>query len=278
MNLILNASDSLEGEAGSVEVRVRSMQVSRDLLRRGFVGRDLPAGLYVTLEVSDSGCGMDSETLSRIFDPFFTTKFTGRGLGLASSLGIVRSHHGAILVESRKEKGTTFQLLFPALEETGMQEEPGEEVDALPSPPVTTGQRGTVLIVDDEAAVRRLAASSLERAGFDVMLAADGKEGVGAFLENAEDIDAILLDLTMPGMDGREVLDEIRKVSEEIPVVLSSGFSEDQALQGLVDSSHTTFLRKPYAPCSLQQMMTRLTGLGTGCTSDDPPGRRLSIA
>lgn len=278
MNLILNASDSLEGEEGSVEVRVRSMQVSRDLLRRGFVGRDLPAGLYVVLEVSDTGCGMDSETLSRIFDPFFTTKFTGRGLGLASSLGIVRSHHGAILVESRKGKGTTFQLLFPALEETEREKEKEDEVDALPSPPPTAGQRGTVLIVDDEAAVRRLAASSLERAGFDVMLAEDGKEGVGVYLENAEAIDAVLLDLTMPGMDGREVLNEIRRVSDQIPVVLSSGFSEDQALQGLVDSSHTTFLRKPYAPCSLQEMMTRLTGLGTGCSSDAPRGTKLSIA
>lgn len=265
MNLILNASDSLEGDPGTVEVRVKSLDAQRELLQRGFVGRDLPAGRYVALEVSDSGCGMDSDTLARIFDPFFTTKFTGRGLGLASSLGIVRSHHGAILVESKKGKGTTFRLLFPAMEQGQVRSESQEDLAFASGSVSCEGEGGCVLVVDDEPAVRKLASSALERAGFSAILAADGEEGVRVFHEKREEIDAILLDLTMPGMDGREVLEEVRRVDTRIPVVLSSGFSEDQALHGISESSRTSFLRKPYPPCALQDVISDLTGLGTGC-------------
>jgi PAS domain S-box-containing protein len=278
MNLILNASDSLEGESGSVGVRVRSLEVGRDLLLRSFVGQDLPTGLYVALEVSDSGCGMDSETLARIFDPFFTTKFTGRGLGLASSLGIVRGHHGAVLVQSKKGKGTTFQLLFPALEEVRSEGVPSE-VPSIPlKVPPSIGDRGCVLIVDDEPAVRRLASATLERAGFTSILTEDGEEGLRSFRERRGDIDAVLLDLTMPGMDGREVLVRIREIDPGMPVILSSGFSEDQVLNGIGDGTNTTFLRKPYLPSSLQEMMTKLTGRCRGSGARKSDMARRSIA
>jgi len=265
MNLIINASDSLEGDPGTLEVRVRGITAGRELLRRGFVGQDLPAGEYVALEVSDTGCGMDSETLSRIFDPFFTTKFTGRGLGLASSLGIVRAHHGAILVDSKPRRGTSFQLLFPALEETARPEpiEPGAASGpAVPPPPPQTGERGCILVVDDEPAVRRLAVSALERVGFSSILAEDGEEGARIFMERQGEIDAVLLDLTMPGMDGREALEEIRALDPGIPVVLSSGFSEDVALNGTVHGTSVRFLRKPYPPSILQDLVMQLTGKG----------------
>jgi PAS domain S-box-containing protein len=264
MNLILNGSDALEGEAGALEIRVRSLEAKRDLLKRGFVGRDLPEGRYVALEVGDSGCGMDSETLARIFDPFFTTKFTGRGLGLASTLGIVRGHRGAILVDSRKGRGTTFTLLFPALDapdvtvETKVESRPVGERRASP------GERGCVLVVDDEPGVRRLAASTLERVGFATLLAENGDEGIRVFGTRQGEIDAVLLDMTMPGMDGREVLEQLRHLNSEVPVVLSSGFSEDQALEGISVDPGTTFLRKPYPPSALQELVEELTGPGPG--------------
>jgi len=266
MNLILNASDSLEGKPGTVEVRVRNLYASRELLSRSFVGQDLPAGNYVALEVMDTGCGMDSETLARIFDPFFTTKFTGRGLGLASSLGVARCHHGAILVQSRMGKGTTFQLLFPAEPgSSGSGERAAEIENRKPTRP-SSGERGCVLVVDDESAVRRLASSVLERAGFTPLLAGDGNEGLEIFQSRHQEIDAVLLDLTMPGMDGREVLEGIRAVDEKVPVALSSGFTEDQALQGVSKSGHTVFLRKPYTPCGLQDLISGLTGKGRSCS------------
>ena len=274
MNLILNASDSLEGNPGTVEVRIRSLYASRELLSRSFVGQDLPAGSYVALEVADTGCGMDSDTLARIFDPFFTTKFTGRGLGLASSLGIARSHQGAILVQSKLERGTTFQLLFPAVRES-----PADQESEPPAPPPQTsrgsgGGPGEVLVVDDEAAVRNLATITLERAGLKPILASDGEEGLKLFQERQGEIDLVLLDLTMPGMDGREVLERIRELDESIPVILSSGFSEDQALNGIRKGTRTRFLRKPYTPCALTDLISGLTGQGGKC----PPGADASGA
>lgn len=274
MNLIMNASDSLEGKTGSVEVRVRGITADRDLLKKSFVGRELPPGEYLSLEVSDSGCGMDADTLAKIFDPFFTTKFTGRGLGLASSLGIVRSHNAAILVESRAGKGTTFQILFPS--HVGSD---GGEVDAGPEDPGTraregSGQEGRVLLVDDESSVRKLAESALRRTGFTCIQAQDGEEGIHLFREHREEIHAVLLDLTMPGMDGREVLAEIRVTDPTLPVILSSGFSQNQALDGVSDGECTVFLRKPYPPSALQELMTKLTGRGTG--GSRPGGNRIT--
>ncbi len=269
MNLIMNASDSLEGRTGTVEVRVRGLQADGNLLKRSFVGRELSPGEYLSLEVADSGCGMDADTLAKIFDPFFTTKFTGRGLGLASSLGIVRCHNAAILVESKAGKGTTFQILFPAHrgpEDKGPEEDPD---DPDTSSREGSGEEGRVLVVDDESAVRTLAEAALRRAGFTCLHARDGEEGVRLFMENRHEVHGVLLDLTMPGMDGREVLAEIRGVDQDIPVILSSGFSQNQALDGVAQGASTLFLRKPYAPSDLQELMSRVTGRGRGSMTEE---------
>lgn len=305
MNLILNASDALAGGPGTVEVRVRTVVADRELLRRSFVGQDLPEGVYVSLEVEDTGCGMDAETLARIFDPFFTTKFTGRGLGLASALGIVRNHGGAILVRSHPGRGTDFQILFPVARRTGSgsgeggwsspEAGHGGREGSLPqnggasggspstgSPPdAFQWERGTgdpccgggdnggggsgrkaVLVVDDEAAVRRFAGHVLHRAGFSVLEAGTGEEGIQRLEAHQAEIAAILLDLTMPGMDGREVLKRVRSLSPGIPVILSSGYSQESALQGIGDGTVTRFLRKPYSPSALQGMILELISKG----------------
>lgn len=288
MNLILNASDALGGESGTIEVRVRTVVADRELLRRSFVGQDLPEGKYVSLEVEDTGCGMDGETLARIFDPFFTTKFTGRGLGLASTLGIVRGHSGAILVQSHPGRGTNFQILFPPAHGERRQAGGGGGPASVPgdgSPPAPTPRdpsppgeepsipcgeggdggggwrREVVLVVDDEAAVRRFAGCVLNRAGFSILEAGTGEEGVQRFQAHREEIAAVLLDLTMPGMDGREVLKRVRSISPEVPVILSSGYSQEAALQGLGDGPATRFLRKPYSPSALRGLVLELTGV-----------------
>jgi len=279
MNLIMNASDALEGDSGTVEIRVGSLTAGRELLRRSYVGEDLPEGRYVSLEVSDTGCGMDSATLSRIFDPFFTTKFTGRGLGLASTLGIVRSHRGAVLVDSQRGRGTTFRLLFPALEDHEDRSESGatrRSSRSVSSARARGDGKGSVLIVDDESAVRNLAKQTLKRVGFTSLSAGDGQEGLTLFRKSRAEIGAVLLDLTMPGMDGQEVLREIRALSPELPVILSSGFSRDQALPALQGDPRTHFLQKPYAPPDLQELMTSLLGPPPEPGREETKGRSIA--
>lgn len=264
MNLIMNASDALEGCSGTVEIRVESVKAGKELLQRSFVGKELPEGRYVSLEVEDSGCGMDAETLGRIFDPFFTTKFTGRGLGLASTLGIVRSHKGAVFVQSQPGKGTTFRILFPAVGGGRPEALSPEEEGTRVMPGESARRAGAVLVVDDEEAVRRFAVKAVERGGFETIAARDGEEGLSLFRERGEEIGIVLLDLTMPGMDGREVLEEIRAMDSDVPVVLSSGFSADQALMGLEADPGVRFLRKPYSPATLQEVMGSLLTVADG--------------
>src|SRR5882724_960248 len=185
MNLILNASEALGGNIGDIVVSTGVIDADRAYLSETFLDEHLPEGRYVYLEVSDTGCGMDKETRSRMFDPFFTTKFTGRGLGLAAVLGIVRSHRGAIKLYSEPGQGTAFKVLFPSSEQAAPAiEQSSEGVE------VWRGT-GTVLIVDDEEGVRFVAGKALEKAGFTVMMAADGRAGVQMFRTHADEITAV---------------------------------------------------------------------------------------
>ncbi len=267
MNLIMNASDALEGEAGTITVRVRAVDAGPALLWRSYLGQDHPPGRYVALEVSDTGCGMDEETLGRIFDPFFTTKATGRGLGLASTLGIVRSHGGAILVDTKPGEGTTFCILFPeggpksgrSVVEQPVREKEGEAPDD-----------GGVLLVDDEDAVRGLASAVLRRMGVRVYEARDGEEGYRIFRAHRRRIDAALLDLTMPGMTGREVLDALRRIAPGLPVILSSGYTEETALEGIEEDPRVMFLRKPYTPEGLRVKILEALRRARELSTDGP--------
>jgi CheY-like chemotaxis protein len=208
-------------------------------------GHVLPAGNYVFLEVGDTGCGMDAETQNRIFDPFFTTKFTGRGLGLAAVLGIIRSHQGGIRVHSEPRAGTTFRVMFPAIEATA-----SPELSDLPEEQSWVSE-GVVLVVDDQPAVRNLARLILERSGLTVLMATDGKEGVEVFTRHAHEIHAVLLDLNMPGMDGGEVFRHITQLVPGVRVVLCSGYNEQDVNTKLQGRRPAGFLRKPYHPWEL---------------------------
>ncbi|MDQ6707846.1 MAG: response regulator, partial [Acidobacteriota bacterium] len=202
-------------------------------------GANASAGQYVYLEVADSGHGMDEETKSRIFDPFFTTKFTGRGLGLAAVSGIVRGHNGAMTVETRMGHGTTFRIMFPALERSAPKKTAGFEAMELRG-------SGTVLVVEDEPVVARIAKAALEHYGYTVLTAENGKEAVEIFERSHERIAAVLLDLIMPVMSGEEALEQFRKIDPNVPVVITSGHRELAANHRVQEVGAAGHLQKPY--------------------------------
>jgi PAS domain S-box-containing protein len=252
MNLIMNASDALAGNPGAIAVQTSEIQLTRDDLRDYYLGSSAEPGAYVCLQVEDDGCGMDEETLKQIFEPFFTTKFTGRGLGLAATLGIVRAHNGLVDVVSVSGRGTRFRILFPA---TGSKGE-GKKVRPTPTEaPWKDG--GTILVVDDEPAVRHLAKSALQRGGFDTVEAADGREALRV-LQSDHDVSLVLLDLAMPELDGIQVLRIIREEGTELPVLISSGYTDQSLPDDALGTGHTDFLRKPYTPTELLHTVTEL--------------------
>jgi PAS domain S-box-containing protein len=237
MNLVLNASEAVGDVEGVIAVSVGQTECDRAVLGACWVDDGLEPGPYVYLEVTDTGCGIPREQKSRIFDPFFTTKFTGRGLGLPAVLGIVRGHRGAIAVTSTPGKGTTFRVYFPA------SRRPAAAAEA------TVGEswrgEGTVLLVDDEPMVRTVGKKMLERLGFDVLLADDGLQAL-ALAEAHPELVLILLDLTMPRLDGAGTYRELARVAPATPVVVTSGYSE-QDLEGRFEGERFAgFLQKPF--------------------------------
>ena len=252
MNLITNASEAIGDRNGSITVATGVMPVDRDYLSETYLNDDLPEGRYVYLEVSDTGCGLDQETQTKIFDPFFTTKFTGRGLGLASVLGIVRGHRGAIKVYSEFGRGTTFKVLFPC-----SAEKTREGTAPAVSAPLGAGWRGqgTVLVVDDEEEVRAVTRAMLEEFGFSVLVAGDGREGVELFRQHAREIVAVLLDLTMPGLSGEETLQGFLAIQPGARVILTSGYNELEATRRFAGKGLASFIQKPYQTLALAQKL-----------------------
>ena len=252
MNLVINASEAIGDRSGVVAITTGAMHCDRAYLTETYLDESLPEGLYVYLEVADTGCGMSEETRAKIFDPFFTTKFTGRGLGLAAVLGVVRGHRGALKVYSELGKGTTFKVLFPASTQPVLTE------------PVTgTGAEawrgsGTVLVVDDEEEVRGLARFMLAAMGFDVLTAADGREGVALFRTEAERIRLVLLDMTMPHLDGAETFRELRRIRGDVRALLSSGYNEQAATNTFAGKGLAGFIQKPYGFKELQAAVRKV--------------------
>jgi nitrogen-specific signal transduction histidine kinase/CheY-like chemotaxis protein len=251
MNLITNASEALSGPGGGIDVRAREVFVSAAELASFTLSESAAPGRFVELSVADDGCGMDAATLGRIFEPFYTRKFAGRGLGLAAALGIVRRHRGAIRIESEPGHGTRATLLLPALE---------RDVPTRPLPRASEEAwrgSGTVLLVDDQADAREVGTLMLQRAGFQVVAACDGDEALELFRTHRSDVVCVLLDLTMPGMGGREVHAALRTLSDDVPIVLCSGFPEDAAQELFEGNDLAGFLEKPFTSASLLQSIRR---------------------
>ena len=220
LNLATNASEALGGSGGTVCIRVGSVELDRRALDALVLGEGLATGTYSFLEVSDDGCGLSEESRHRIFDPYFSTKRPGRGLGLATVLGVVRSHEGAIELESRAGVGTRFRILLPASSPAALASPEAARTDTDPSASVPPG---AVLFIDDEAGICRFARRALEPLGIDVLTAADAEAGL-ALLRSDPRVSAIFLDLVMPGMTADEAMAEFERLRPGIPVVLMSGY------------------------------------------------------
>jgi PAS domain S-box-containing protein len=245
MNLITNASEACDKAGGHIVLRVTDEHVRDPEGATGWIGEPPPSGRYVVLEVRDTGEGMDARTQQRIFDPFFTTKGTRRGLGLAAVLGIIRGHKGAVQLLSELGGGTTFRVLIPSAGP------PREEVQLSPASPSEWRGGGTILVVDDEEIVRDVTRLALEDAGFTVVGAAEGEEAIRVVKEDGGDLALVILDLTMPGLSGEEVFFEIHRLRPGLPVVLCSGYSEQEAAAHLAGEGLAGFLQKPFRATEL---------------------------
>lgn len=252
MNLITNASEAMGDQSGVISVATGVMECNRAYLADSYLDDKLPAGKYVFLEVTDTGAGMDEETRRRIFDPFFTTKFTGRGLGLAVVLGIIRGHQGAIQVYSEPGKGTSFKILLPAKDWTPEDLAPSTTSWA----PLSPGK--TILLVDDDDNVRRVGTKMLTILGFNVLTAARGREALEMFRTGGDGIDCVILDLTMPEMSGEEVLRDLRQLRRNVCVILSSGYNEQDVTQKFVGKGLAGFIQKPYTMDNLRIILNRV--------------------
>ncbi|MBF0547245.1 MAG: PocR ligand-binding domain-containing protein [Candidatus Riflebacteria bacterium] len=243
MNLIINASEAIGDNIGTIKISVDARDWTSENLRK-IEFNDLAPGRYLILEVKDSGCGMDNATCSQVFDPFFSTKKTGRGLGLSAVQGIVRSHKGRIRVDSEKGQGTSFLIMFPAVKGVF------DDFSEINPEEVKWQKSGTVLFADDLESVRSFGKKVLEHLGFKVILAQNGNEAVELFYKSEttdqEPIVCAILDLSMPVKDGIEAFREIRRLRPEIPIIISSGYDEQDVVLKLVREEHVGFIKKPY--------------------------------
>ncbi len=258
MNLITNASEAIGDKVGTITISTGAQEYTEADLKTSLIPEKRAAGRFVWLEVSDTGCGMTSDVARRVFEPFFTTKFTGRGLGMSTVLGIVRGHNGTIFMKSRPNQGTLIRVLFPISASpipldissaSALTATENASLSANPSPhaaDMTAASSILILVVDDEQIVRDICANILRRLGYRTLTAQDGEEGVQVFREHAAEIALVILDLTMPRMDGVSAFREMRQVRPDVRVILSSGHAEQSALRHFEGQGIAGFLQKPY--------------------------------
>lgn len=254
MNLVINAAEAItDQQSGAVSVRTGRRHIDKAFTCGQLSGQEVAPGEYVVLEVEDSGVGMDEATQARIFEPFFTTKFLGRGLGLSAVLGIVRGHRGGLKVASSPGKGTTFQVLLPAVSESR----------ALPDPcsaDVKLRGNATVLVVDDESCVRKLAQSVLTKYGYTALVAEDAFAAMDLLRQTRHRIAVVLLDLSMPGMSARQAVQRIQTGWPGTHILLSSGYGEEEVLAQFAGTKLAGFLQKPYTPLQLAEKIKTAIG------------------
>ncbi len=241
MNIIINASESIGKDNGQIKITTDVVEADDKLIEKMTVNNDIQPGKYISLEISDTGCGMDESSIKQIFDPFFTTKFTGRGLGLAAVLGIINGHKGALTLTSKKGSGTSFTIYLP-ISETAEIPLPKSEPQNL----INNKKHLKILIIDDEDYIRTVTTRMLEIAGYESFTAKDGKTGITIFKKENPALSCVILDLTMPEMDGQEVLEKLKLINPEVPVIISSGYSPEEVTLRFKKEEISGFLQKPY--------------------------------
>jgi len=251
MNLVINASEALEEKSGTISITTGMMHCDRSFLDGALFAADAAIGLYVWIEVADTGCGMDAATVNRIFDPFFTTKFAGRGLGLSTVMGIVRGHRGALKVYSEPGRGTVFKVFLPAVS-TVSSASPAAATETVP-----WRGTGTVLLADDEPSVRAIGAALLENLGFQCVAVADGVEATETLRQNPGAFTSAIVDLTMPRVGGELTRRRLHEIRPDLPVYLASGYSAEELEARLSVKGFAGFIQKPYSLKDLRELLSR---------------------
>ena len=260
-NLVINSSEAIGENIGDVTIKTGVMDCDESYLGRSRLEEKPEPGEFVFVEVTDNGCGMDAETQHKLFDPFFSTKFWGRGLGMAEVMGVVKGHHGAILVESEVGKGTTVRVLFPVATENRVPSVAAMNAVETQVPETdSVRRRKTILLIEDEELVRGLVHNRLELLGYDTIAAVDGEGGVRIFRERLNEIDLVLLDFAMPRMNGVEAFEELIRIKPDVKVIFSSGYAEDIVIQSFPGKRPAGVLHKPYKMEELKGELERLLG------------------
>lgn len=242
MNLIINAAEAIGDAQGEVRVSLSQKVLNKDAAEKDYLGKIIPHGFYVCLEVADTGGGMSYETYNRIFEPFYTTKFSGRGLGMSAVLGIIQTHSGALQLSSELGKGTTFKIFLPAQNKDCIGENSLQQVSS------TTWQgNGTILLVEDEVQVLLIARTMLQRLGFTVIEASNGKEALELYQKNAADIKLVITDMGMPVMDGYRLHSELKTLRADLPIIISSGFGDTVVKTRIANEDIAGSISKPYS-------------------------------
>ena len=256
MNLITNASEAIGENPGAIVVSSGVLDCDGSYLAQSRIDEKALPGRYLNLDVTDTGTGMTEDVIARMFDPFFSTKSTGRGLGMSAVLGIVRGHGGAIMIDSVVGEGTTVRVLLPASGSLPDDDETGPSESFRRS-----AGSGTLLVVDDEEEVRELAMEFAAEIGLHALCAANGEEALGLFREHKEEIACVLLDLTMPKMDGVETFARLRQIRSDVRVLLSSGYDEQEVIQRHALTGLAGFIQKPYRLDQLREKVMEIVRL-----------------
>ena len=250
MNLIINASEAIGEEQGTIDVALATAEITAEQSEKDHLGVIIPAGEYVCLTVTDTGCGMNDETRRRIFEPFYTTKFTGRGLGMSAVLGIITAHGGALQITSRPGVGTTFRVYLPA--------RISEHKSVQQAAPLCWRGSGTILLVEDEAELRLVVKIMLQKLGFTVIEASNGMEALDVYQDNASKITLVMTDMGLPVMDGYALIRELKKRTPDLPILVSSGFG-DAVVTAKIPREHIAgSISKPYNYDQLCEVLKRV--------------------
>jgi len=268
LNLIANSIEAIGEEPGTITLVTGQMECDKAYLWKAYLGENLLAGSYVFLEIGDTGSGMDAETAARVFDPFFTTRFTGRGLGLPAVVGIMRTHGGALVLDTAPGQGTRMRALFPAVTASSVPSSVStiEEFSPAVSTQASANSRPrvpakdfTILVVDDDPGVLEVAGEVIRSVlGYQVMMAESGRRALKILQEKGETVSCVLLDLTMPDLGGTDVLKEIREFLPDLPVIMVSGYMEEEVAEALTGLEIQGFLQKPFSMSRLVKTLEKI--------------------
>jgi CheY-like chemotaxis protein len=253
MNLIINASEAIGEEQGVIQVSLARTEIKAGGTDKDHLGVSIPAGQYVCMEVTDSGCGMSDEVRQRIFEPFYTTKFTGRGLGMSALLGIVKAHKGALQLDSHPGQGTAFKIYLPVKIRSASREKSAQqEVQA-----VWKGS-GTILLAEDEKQIMLVASTMLKELGFSVIEAVNGLEALEMYLSNAADIAVVVTDMGMPVMNGHDLFYKLKQLDPLLPIIISSGFGEAEISSKIPLENVAGLINKPYNYDQMREVLKKV--------------------